>query len=117
MEKNILEKIRLTQQMLEGVVKKVNELTSGNVSHNVASIRSVTSNINDVMIDPLIEQCAQDDFELKLLLEKIERNIRAVDGLLQDITPTTVDNGKKHLSAWIQFYADALNEALLKYDI
>lgn len=117
MEKCKLEKARTTQKMIEGLVNKVNKLTSGNMSHNIPSIRSVTLNINEVMIDDLIKSCEDDDFELKQLLENIERNIRGVDGMLQELTPTTVNNGKKHLSSWIQFYADALDKALLRYEI
>ena len=117
MEKCKLEKARLTQQMLSGLVEKINELTSGNVSHQVASLRSITININDVMIDDLIASCEEEDTELKLLLEKVGRNIRGVDNILQELTPMTVDNGKLHLSAWVRFYADALNKALAKYEV
>ena len=117
MEKCKLEKARLTQQMLSGLVDKINKLTSANVSHQVASLRSITININDVMIDDIIASCEDDDIELKQLLEKVERNIRGVDNILQDLTPMTVDNGKLHLSAWVKFYADALDKALAKYEV
>ena len=72
MEKCKLEKARTTQQMLENLVDRVNKLTSGNISHNIASIRSVTTNLNTVMIDDLIDSCKDEDMELKQLLEKIE---------------------------------------------
>lgn len=117
MEKCKLEKAKLTQQMLSGLVEKINGLTSGNVSHQVASLRSITTNINTVMIDELIASCEEEDTELKQLLEKVERNIRGVDNILQDLTPMTVDNGKLHLSAWVKFYADALDKALAKYEV
>ena len=116
MEKCKLEKARLTQQMLDELVGKVNALTSGNVSHLMASIRSVTKNLDSVMIDDLINSCEQKDLELKQLLEKLARNIRAIDNILQDLTPTTVDNGKKHVAAWIKFYADALHNTLKTYE-
>ena len=117
MEKCKLEKARTTQKMLESLVDKVNKLTSGNISHNIASIRSVTTNLNTVMVKDLIASCEENDLELKILLEKLERNIWGIDSILQDLTATTVDNGKLHLAAWIKFYADALDKALAKYEV
>lgn len=117
MEKCKLEKIRTTQQILENLGHKVKKLTSGNMSHQVSSLRSVTTNLNSVMIDDIIESCENDNMELKQLLEKIKRNIIAIDNVLQSITPTTVNNAKKQLINWIEFYADALNKALMKYEI
>ena len=117
MEKCKLEKARTTQQMLENLVDRVNKLTSGNISHNIASIRSVTTNLNTVMVKDLIASCEENDLELKILLEKLERNIWGIDSILQDLTATTVDNGKQHLAVWIKFYVDALNKALLKYEV
>jgi len=103
--------------MLESLVDRVRKLTSGNISHNIASIRSVTINLNTVMVKDLIASCEENDFELKILLEKLERNIWGIDNILQDLTATTVDNGKLHLAAWIKFYADALDKALVKYEV
>lgn len=117
MEKCKLEKARTTQQMLENLVDRVNKLTSGNISHNIASIRSVTTNLNTVMVKDLIASCEENDLELKMLLEKLERNIWGIDNILQDLTATTVDNGKRHLAVWIKFYADALDKALLRYEV
>jgi hypothetical protein len=116
MEKCNLEKARTTQQMLENLVDKVNKLTSNNISCNIASLRSITTNLNTVMIQDLISSCEDKDLELKQLLEKIERNIWGIDSLLSHLTATTVENGKIHLSTWIEFYANALNTALLKYE-
>jgi len=117
MEKCKLEKARTTQQILESLVDRVSKLTSGNISHNIASIRSVTTNLNTVMVKDLIASCEENDLELKMLLEKIERNICGIDSILQDLTATTVDNGKTQLAAWIKFYADALDKTLLKYEV
>ena len=117
MEKCKLEKARTTQQMLESLVDRVRKLTSGNMSHNIASIRSVTTNLNTVMVKDLIASCEENDLELKILLEKLERNIWGIDNILQDLTATTVDNGKLHLAVWIKFYADALDKALVKYEV
>lgn len=72
MEKCKLEKARTTQQMLESLVDRVSKLTSGNISHNIASIRSVTTNLNTVMVKDLIASCEENDLELKMLLEKLE---------------------------------------------
>lgn len=69
------------------------------------------------MVKDLIASCEENDLELKILLEKLERNIWGIDNILQDLTTTTVDNGKRHLAVWIKFYADALDKALLKYEV
>ena len=117
MEKCKLKKMRTTQQVLDNLVDRVKKLTSGNISHNIPSIRSITTNLNTVMVKDLIASCEENDLELKMLLEKLERNIWGIDSILQDLTTTTVDNGKLHLAAWIKFYSDALDKALLKYEV
>jgi len=109
--------MRTTQQVLDNLVDRVKKLTSGNISHNIASIRSVTTNLDTVMIKDLIESCEKNDLELKILLKKLERNILGIDNILQNLTATTVDNDKPHLVAWIKFYADALDKILLKYEV
>lgn len=117
MEKCKLEKARITQQMLENLVDRVSKLTSDNISHNIALIRSVTTNLNTVMVKDLIASCEENDLEFKILLEKLERNIWGIDNILQYLTATTVDNGKLQLLDWIKFYSDALDRALLKYEV
>lgn len=117
MEKCKLEKARITQQMLENLVDRVSKLTSGNISHKIASIRSVTTNLNTVMVKDLIASCEENDLEFKILLEKLERNIWGIDNILQYLTATTVDNGKLQLLDWIKFLSDALDKALLKYEV
>lgn len=116
MEKCKLEKARITQQMLENLVDRVSKLTSDNISHNIALIRSVTTNLNTVMVKDLIASCEEKDLEFKILLEKLERNIWGIDNILQGLTATTVDNGKLQLLDWIKFYSNALDKALLKLD-
>lgn len=117
MEKCKLEKARITQQMLENLLDRVSKLTSDNISHNIALIRSVTTNLNTVMVKDLIASCEENDLEFKILLEKLERNIWGIDYILQYLTATTVDNGKLQLLDWIKFYSDALDRALLKYEV
>ena len=117
MEKCKLEKARITQQMLENLLDRVNKLTSDNISHNIALIRSVITNLNTVMVKDLIASCEENDLEFKILLEKLERNIWGIDNILQYLTATTVDNGKLQLLDWIKFYSDALDKALLKYEV
>ena len=117
MEKCKLEKARTTQQMLENLVDRVSKLTSDNISHNIALIRSVITNLNTVMVKDLIASCEENDLEFKILLEKLERNIWGIDNILQYLTATTVDNGKLQLLDWIKFYSDALDRALLKYEV
>ena len=116
MEKCKLEKARITQQMLENLLDRVSKLTSDNISHNIALIRSVITNLNTVMVKDLIASCEENDLEFKILLEKLERNIWGIDNILQYLTATTVDNGKLQLLDWIKFYSDALDRALLKLD-
>lgn len=117
MEKCKLEKARITQQMLENLLDRVSKLTSDNISHNIALIRSVITNLNTVMVKDLIASCEENDLEFKILLEKLERNIWGIDNILQYLTATTVDNGKLQLLDWIKFYSDALDRALLKYEV
>lgn len=117
MEKCKLEKARITQQMLENLLDRVNKLTSDNISHNIALIRSVITNLNTVMVKDLIASCEENDLEFKILLEKLERNIWGIDNILQYLTAKTVDNGKLQLLDWIKFYSDALDRALLKYEV
>lgn len=117
MEKCKLEKARITQQMLENLLDRVNKLTSDNISHNIALIRSVITNLNTVMVKDLIASCEENDLEFKILLEKLERNIWGIDNILQYLTATTVDNGKLQLLDWIKFYSNALDRALLKYEV
>lgn len=116
MEKCKLEKARITQQMLENLVDRVSKLTSDNISHNIALIRSVITNLNTVMVKDLIASCEEKDLEFKILLEKLERNIWGIDNILQYLTAATVDNGKLQLLDWIKFYSYALDKALLKLD-
>ena len=117
MEKCKLEKARTTQQMLESLVDRVSKLTNGNISYNIASIRSAATSLNTVMVKNLIASCEDEDLELKILFEKLERDIRGIDNILQDLTASTADNGKLQLEVWIKFYADALDKALLKYEV
>ena len=67
--------------MLENLVDRVSKLTSGNISHNIASIRSVTTNLTTVMVKDLIASCEKNDLEFKILLEKLERNIWGIDNI------------------------------------
>ena len=69
------------------------------------------------MVKDLIASCEENDLEFKILLEKLERNIWGIDNILQHLTATTVDNGKLQLLDWIKFYYDALDKALLKYEV
>lgn len=117
MEKCKLEKARITQQMLDNLVDSVEKLTSGNVSHQIASLKSTTTNLNTLMVDDLIASCEKKDLELKILLEKLQRNIWGINNILQHLTATTVDNGKLQLTAWIKFYVDALDKTLVKYGV
>lgn len=116
MDRNKLEKARTTQQLIEDLANRANELTSGNVSHEIAALRSITINLNEVMITDLIQSCETNDRELKDLLEKIEVNMREIDNILAQLNSTNVENGKKHIYLWYKFYADTLDDKLKKYE-
>lgn len=116
MDRSKLEKARTTQQLIQDLANRADKLTSSNVSHEIADLRSITINLNDVMIRDLIQSCETEDKELKELLEKIEVNMRAIDNILAQLNPSIVENGKKHIHLWYKFYADALDNKLKKYE-
>lgn len=116
MDRSKLEKARTTQQLIQDLANRADKLTSSNVSHEIADLRSITINLNDVMIRDLIQSCETEDKELKELLEKIEVNMRAIDNILAQLNASIVENGKKHIHLWYKFYADALDNKLKKYE-
>ena len=116
MDKSKLEKARITQQLIQDLADRADKLTSGNVSHEIAALRSITINLNDVMITDLIQSCDTEHADIKELLEKIEVNMRAIDNILELLNSTNIENGKKHVHLWYKFYADALDNKLKKYE-
>ena len=116
MDRSKLKKARITQQLIQDLADRADKLTSGNVSHEIAALRSITININEVMITDLIQSCETKDADLKELLEKIEVNMRAIDNILAQLNASIVENGKKHVHLWYKFYADALDKRLKEYE-
>ena len=116
MDRSKLKKARITQQLIQDLADRADKLTSGNVSHEIAALRSITININEVMITDLIQSCDTKDADLKELLEKIEVNMRAIDNILAQLNASIVENGKKHVHLWYKFYADALDKRLKEYE-
>ena len=116
MDKSKLEKARTTQQLIQDLADRADKLTSGNVSHEIAALRSITINLNDVMITDLIQSCDTEHADLKELLEKVEVNMRAIDNILAQLNASNIENGKKHVHLWYKFYADALDNKLKKYE-
>lgn len=117
MDRNKLEKARMTQKLIRDLADRADKLlTKDNLSSEIVALRSITINLNDVMIRDLIQSCDTEDKELKELLEKIEVNMRAIDNILALLNASNVENGKKHVHLWYKFYADALNNRLKKYE-
>lgn len=114
MDKNILKTLENIKAAIENSAENIMRITSGNVSHEVANIRSVALNLSDAYITPNLDKI--DDIELKSLLENISRNLLAVNNTLEMLNPTNVsEGGKKQLHDWLKFYSDALIPYIKKY--
>jgi len=114
MDKNILEALKNLKSAIENSAESITKITSGNVSHEVANIRSVVLNLADAYITPNLDKI--DDTNLKNLLEKTRRNLFAINGTLEMLNPTNVsETGKKQLHDWLKFYSDALTPYIKKY--
>ena len=116
MNKNKIQKARITQQLLQDLATRADKLTTDNVIQETIALRTITNNLNEVMVRDLIQCCETQDKELKQLLEKIETNMRAINNVLEQINQTNVENGKTHITLWYKFYADTLNDKLKKYE-
>jgi len=114
MDRNILEAMKNLKSAIDNSAESITKITSGNVSHEVANIRSVVLNITDAYITPNLDKI--DDTSLKKLLEKTSRNLFAVNSTLEMLNPTNVsEGGKKQLHDWLKFYSDALIPYIEKY--
>jgi len=114
MDRNILEVLKNLKSAIDNSAENITKITSGNVSHEVANIRSVVLNLTDAYISPNLDKI--DDTDLKNLLEKTSRNLFAINNTLEMLNPTNVsDGGKKQLHDWLKFYSDALMPYIEKY--
>jgi hypothetical protein len=114
MDKNILEILKNLKSAIDNSAENITKITSGNISHEVANIRSVVLNLTDVYISPNLDKI--DDIDLKNLLEKTSRNLFAINNTLEMLNPTNVSEaGKKQLYDWLKFYSDALIPYIEKY--
>lgn len=114
MDKNILEALKNLKSAIENSAENITKITSGNVSHEVANIRSVVLNLADAYITPNLDKI--DDRDLKNLLEKTRRNLFAINNTLEMLNPTNVsEGGNKQLHDWLKFYSDALTPYIKKY--
>ena len=114
MDKNILEALKNLKSAIENSAESITKITSGNVSHEVANIRSVVLNLADAYITPNLDKI--DDTNLKNLLEKTRRNLFAINNTLEMLNPTNVsEGGNKQLHDWLKFYSDALTPYIKKY--
>lgn len=107
MSKNILEAIKNLKSAIDNSAENITKITSGNVSHEVANIRSVVLNLSDAYINPNLDKIG--DTDLKNLLEKTSSNLFAINNTLEMLNPTNVSEAeKKQLHNWLKFYSDAL---------
>jgi len=114
MDRNILEVLKNLKSAIENSAESITKITSGNVSHEVANIRSVVLNLTDAYISPNLDKI--DNIDLKKLLEKTSRNLFAISYTLEMLNPTNVsEGGKKQLHDWLKFYSDALIPYIEKY--
>ena len=114
MDRNILEILKNLKSAIDNSAENITKITSGNISHEVANIRSVVLNLTDAYINPNLDKI--DDIDLKNLLEKTSRNLFAINNTLVMLNPTNVSEaGKKQLHDWLKFYSDALIPYIEKY--
>jgi len=114
MSKNILEAIKNLKSAIDNSAENITKITSGNVSHEVANIRSVVLNLSDAYINPNLNKI--DDTNLKSLLEKTSRNLFAINNTLEMLNPTNVSEArKKQLHDCLKFYSDALTPYIETY--
>jgi hypothetical protein len=114
MDKNILEILKNLKSAIDNSAENITKITSGNISHEVANIRSVVLNLTDVYISPNLDKI--DDTDLKNLLKKTSRNLFAINYTLEMLNPTNVsEGGKKQHHDWLKFYSDALMPYIEKY--
>jgi hypothetical protein len=114
MDRNISEVLKNLKSAIDDSAENITKITSGNVSHEVANIRSVVLNLTDAYISPNLDKI--DDIDLKNLLEKTRRNLFAINNTLEMLNPTNVsEGGNKQLHDWLKFYSDALIPYIKKY--
>ena len=114
MDKNILEILKNLKSAIDNSAESITKITSGNVSYEVANMRSVVLNLTDAYINPNLDKI--DDIDLKKLLEKTSRNLFAFDNTLEMLNPTNVSEAsKKQLHDWLKYYSDALTPYIEKY--
>ena len=106
MDKKLGKKIDEIIKALESASNNVKNLCSGNASRDAALYKSMLFKIKEEMIPKALELCEEDEYEPRHLLEKIDRNIWAMDyTMLSRMTTPVVPEAYDHLSMWIKRYA------------
>lgn len=106
MNKELRKLIKEIITALENASDNVKNLCSGNASRDAALYKSMLFKIKDEMIPKALELCEEGQYEPKHLLQKIDRNIWAMDYTIlsrmsSDMRPETI----QYLSQWIHRYS------------
>ena len=106
MDKELGKKIDEIIKALESASDNVKNMCSGNASRDAALYKSMLFKIKEEMIPKALELCEEGQYEPKHLLNKIDRNIWAMDYTIlsrmsSDMRPETIN----YLSQWIHRYA------------
>ena len=111
MNKELGKKIDEIIKALESASENVKNLCSGNASRDAALYKSMLFKIKEDMIPKALELCEEGQYEPKHLLNKIDRNIWAMDyTMLSRMKNPIVPESYDHLSMWIKRYAIDLKQ-------
>ena len=90
---------------LEEAASNILHMCSGNASRDAALYRSMLFKIKDEMIPKALELCKEDEYEPKHMLEKVSRNIWAMDYTILSRVSLIPQKRIEFLSNWIKTYA------------
>jgi hypothetical protein len=109
MNKELGKKIDEIIKALESTSENVNNMCSGNASRDAALYKSMLFKIKEEMIPKALELCEEGEYEPKHLLNKIDRNIWAMDyTILSRMSNNMIPETINYLSQWIHRYASDL---------
>ena len=100
---------------LEEASSNVLNMCSGNASRDAALYRSMLFKIKDEMIPVALELCKEGEYEPKHTLEKVSRNIWAMDYTILSRVSLIPQERIEFLSNWIKRYASDLKTILREY--
>lgn len=106
MRRELYKKIKEIITALETASENVKNMCSGNASRDAALYKSMLFKIKEEMIPKALELCEEGEYEPKHLLNKIDRNIWAMDyTILSRMTSSMTQETVNELSVWIKRYA------------